>query len=45
VTLKTDVSVTSSGTITFQIGDSPTGFTNSGTKGIGHVFTITYQLQ
>lgn len=45
VTLKTDVSVTSSGTVTFQIGDSASGFTNSGTKGVGHQFTITYQLQ
>jgi hypothetical protein len=45
VTLKTDVSVTNTGTMTFQIGDSVTGFTGSGSKGVGHVFTITYQLQ
>lgn len=44
-TLKTDVSVTASGTVTFQIGDSPTGFTNAGLKGTGHQFSITYLLQ
>jgi hypothetical protein len=43
-TAKTDVSVTSSSTITFQLGDSATGFTATGGKGIGHQFAITYLL-